>query len=116
SGGEARMMPVSPPNKNVTRNPSANSIGVSNVMDPRHMVPIHAKNFRPVGMAISIVVAAKNGRLTAPVTYMWWAHTEIDSAAMASVANTGPLQPNSGLRLDTVMTSVMMPKNGKAMM
>ncbi|SKX78131.1 Uncharacterised protein [Mycobacteroides abscessus subsp. abscessus] len=32
----------------------------------------------------------KNGRRTAPVTYMWCAHTATDSAAIASVAYTRP--------------------------
>ena len=58
---------------------------------PRHIVPIQLKNFTPVGTAMSIVMNAKNGRLTAPVTYMWCAHTATDSAAIAMVANTRPL-------------------------
>ncbi len=67
------------------------SMGVSNVSDPRHMVPIQLKNFTPVGTAISMVMKAKNGSSTAPVTYMWWAHTVTDRAAMAIVAYTRPL-------------------------
>jgi hypothetical protein len=47
---------------------------------------------------------------------MWCAHTVIDSAAMAIVAPTMPLYPNSGLRLNTGITSVTMPKNGSATM
>src|SRR6478736_10455639 len=86
SGGEARMTPVRPPKTNETRNPSAKIIGVSKVTDPRHIVPIQLKNFTPVGTAISIVISAKNGSSTAPVTYMWCAHTVTDSAAMATVA------------------------------
>ena len=85
------MMPVRPPNRNVTRKPIAQSIGVSKVTDPRHIVPIQLKNFTPVGTAISIVMKAKNGSSTAPVTYMWWAHTATDSAAIAIVAKTRPL-------------------------
>ena len=34
---------------------------------------------------------AKNGSRTAPVTYMWWAHTATDSAPIAKVAKTSPL-------------------------
>ena len=34
------------------------------------MVPIQLKIFTPVGTAISIVIRAKNGSSTAPVTYM----------------------------------------------
>ena len=80
------MTPVSPPNRKVTRKPSAQSIGVARVSLPPHIVPIQLKNFTPVGTAISIVMIAKKGRSTWPVTYMWWAHTETDSAAMAMVA------------------------------
>ncbi len=32
----------------------------------------------------------KNGRSTARVTNMWWAHTATDSIAMPSVAATSP--------------------------
>ena len=35
------------------------------------MVPIQLKNFTPVGTAMSMVMNAKNGSSTAPVTYMW---------------------------------------------
>ena len=80
------MTPVRPPKTNEIRNPRANSIGVSNVTDPRHIVPIQLKIFTPVGTAISIVISAKNGSSTAPVTYMWCAHTATDSAAIAIVA------------------------------
>ena len=108
------MTPVRPPNRNVSRKPNAHSMGVSNETEPPHMVPIQLKNFTPVGTAISIVMRAKYGRLTAPVTYMWWAHTAMDSAAMAMVAKTRPLYPNTGLRLKAGMISEMTPKNGSA--
>ena len=39
---------------------------------------------------MSIVMKAKNGSATTPVTYMWCAHTVTDSAAIARVANTRP--------------------------
>ena len=58
---------------------------------PRHIVPIQLKNFTPVGTAMSIVMKAKNGRSTEPVTYMWCAHTVTDRAAIAIVAYTRPL-------------------------
>ena len=83
SGGEARITPVRPPNRNVTRNPIANSIGVSNVSCPRHMVPIQLKNLMPVGTAIRKGMNEKNGSSTAPVANMWCAHTVIDRPAMA---------------------------------
>ncbi len=40
-------------------NPSTNSMGASNEIDLRHMVPIQLKNFTPVGTAMSIVISAK---------------------------------------------------------
>ena len=54
--------------------------------EPRHIVPIQLKIFTPVGTAMSIVMSAKNGSSTEPVTYMWCAHTVTDSAAIAIVA------------------------------
>src|SRR6266496_1529500 len=91
TGGLASSTPVRPPKRNVTRNPTAKIIGDSNVMDPRHMVPIQLKNLMPVGTAIKNVITLKKGRRTAPVVNMWCAHTVRDSAAMDSVASTMPL-------------------------
>ena len=54
--------------------------------DPRHIVPIQLKIFTPVGTAMSIVISAKNGSSTDPVTYMWCAHTVTERAAIAIVA------------------------------
>ena len=54
-------------------------------------MPIQLKNFTPVGTAMSIVMKAKNGSSTWPVTYMWCAHTVTDRPAIAIVANTMPL-------------------------
>ena len=79
-------MPVRPPNRKVTRKPSANSIGVSNVIWPFHRVPIQLTNLMPVGIAMRNVVREKNASSTAPVAYMWCAHTATDSAAIAMPA------------------------------
>ena len=54
------------------------------------MVPIQLKNFTPVGTAIRKVMNEKNGSRTAPVTYMWCAHTATDRAAIDRVAYTRP--------------------------
>lgn len=51
----------------MTRKPIANSIGVSKVSWPLHMVPIQLTNLIPVGTAIKNVVNEKNGSSTAPV-------------------------------------------------
>ena len=90
-GGEARMMPVTPPNRNVIRNPIVNSIGGSKVSWPFHMVPIQLKNFTPVGTAISNVMNEKNGSSTAPVANMWCAQTARDRNPIARVAPIMPL-------------------------
>src|SRR3954454_25016104 len=115
-GGEASSTPESPPNRNVTRKPSENSIGVSKLNCPRHIVPIQLKNLIPVGTAMRKDRNEKNGSSTAPVANMWCAHTVIDRAAMPTVAPTRPTYPNTGLRLNTGITSEMIPKNGKATM
>ena len=52
-GGEARKMPVMPPIRNTRMNPSAISMAVDRVIDPRHMVPIQLNTLMPVGTAIS---------------------------------------------------------------
>ena len=70
----------------MTRKPAENSIGVSKVSWPFHMVKVQLKNLIPVGTAIRNVMKLKNGSSTAPVAYMWCAHTATESAAMDSVA------------------------------
>ncbi len=52
---------------NRNRNERANSIGVSNVRDPRHMVAVQLKIFTPVGTAISMVL---NMKKTCPASGM----------------------------------------------
>ncbi len=47
---------------------------------------VQLKIFTPVGTAMSIVVSAKNGSSTEPVTYMWCAHTATERAAIEIVA------------------------------
>jgi hypothetical protein len=91
SGGDASITPVIPPSRNVSRNPIANSIGVSKVIRPPHIVPIQLKNLTPVGTAMRNESPLKKGSSTAPVANMWCAHTPIDSPAIASVARTMPL-------------------------
>ena len=80
------MTPVRPPKTKLTKNPKLQSIGVSKVIEPFQRVPIQLKIFTPVGTAINMVVKAKKGRSTWPVTYMWCAQTVIDNAAIAMVA------------------------------
>ena len=66
-------------------------MGVRMAMLPPHIVPTQLKNLTPVGTAIKNVMKEKNGRFTAPVTYMWCAHTATDSAPMSRVAPTSPM-------------------------
>ena len=56
----ASIRPEKPPIVNRNRKPSENSIGVSNVIAPRHIVASQLKTFTPVGTAISIVANMKN--------------------------------------------------------
>ena len=90
-GGEASSTPVRPPNRKVVRKPTAQSMGVSKLSCPFHIVPIQLKNFTPVGTAMRNDRKEKNGSSTAPVANMWWAHTVIDRPAMLMVAKTRPL-------------------------
>ena len=55
-------MPVTPPKRKVIKKPRVNSMGVSKVIEPPHMVPTQLKNFTPVGTEIAIVMIAKKGR------------------------------------------------------
>ena len=85
------MIPVSPPNKKVIKNPTAQYIGVSMDIEPRHMVPIQLKNLTPVGTPIKNVINEKNGSNTCPVANKWCAQTDTESAAIAIVAAIKPL-------------------------
>ncbi len=89
--GEASITPVTPPPTKVTRKPIENFIGASKLSEPSHIVPIQLNTLTPVGTAISAEVSAKNGNTMSPVTNMWCAHTDVDSAPIASVARTRPL-------------------------
>ena len=84
------MIPVKPPNKNVTKKPITQSIGVSKVTWPLHIVPIQLKNLTPVGTPIRKVIKEKNGSSTWPLANMWCAHTETDNAEIAIVAAINP--------------------------
>jgi len=46
------------------------------------MVPIQLTNLIPVGTAMRKVVREKKASSTAPVAYMWWAHTTTERAAI----------------------------------
>ena len=85
------MIPVIPPNKKVTKKPITQSIGVSKVTWPRHIVPIQLKNLTPVGTPIKNVIKEKNGRRTCPLANIWCAQTATERAEIAIVAAIKPL-------------------------
>src|SRR5499427_10306135 len=116
-GATDRMSPVKPPIVKTKMKPTANSIGVSNVIEPRHMVASQLKIFTPVGTAISIVAYMKNSCPVTgmPTVNMWCAHTMNDRMAIDAVAYTIEAYPNSGLRENTGTTWLMMPKPGRIM-
>ena len=86
----ARIRPVKPPMVNTKMKPTANSIGVSNVIEPCHIVAIQLKIFTAVGTAISMVAYMKNSWPVTgmPVVNMWCAQTMNDRIAIELVAYT----------------------------
>ena len=81
---------MKPPMVNTKMKPTANSMGVSNVMEPFHMVASQLNTFTPVGTAISMVAYMKNNWPVTgmPVVNMWCAQTMKDRIAMDAVAYT----------------------------
>src|SRR5260363_114365 len=70
--------------------PTANSMGVSKLSAPRHIVAIQLKTLTPVGTEISIVAYIKNNSLDTgmPVANIWCAQTINDRIAIAATAYT----------------------------
>ncbi len=85
-----RIRPVKPPIVNTNRKPIANSIGVSKLSAPRHMVATQLNTFTPVGTAISMVAYMKNNWPVTgmPVANMWCAQTMNERMAIDAVAYT----------------------------
>lgn len=86
--GVASINPEKPPMVNRMTKATANSIGVSKVSAPCHMVLTQLNTLTPVGTAISKVAYMKNSSPTSgmPTTNMWCAQTMNDRKAMAPVA------------------------------
>ncbi len=82
------MMPVSPPIRNIDRNPNVNSMGEANRIRPPNIVASQLKNLMPVGIDTSRLAVAKNKSTVRlmPTQYIWWAHTPRLMKAMAMVA------------------------------
>src|ERR1700737_5353670 len=111
-------MPVSPPIRKTKMKPIANSIGVSKLNEPRHIVAVQLKTFTPVGTAIVIVAYMKKSWPVTgiPVTNMWCAQTMNDRIAIDEVAYTIDEYPNNGLRENAGITWEIIPKPGRIMM
>src|SRR5690606_1459220 len=89
-GATARISPVKPPMVNTKIKPMANSMGVSKVKDPRHIVATQLNTFTLVGIEISMVAYMKYSCPVTgmPVANIWCAQTRKDRMAMAAVAYT----------------------------
>ena len=90
TGTSESTRPVKPPTVNMKIKPMANSIGVSKVIDPFHIVATQLNTFTPVGTAISMVAYMKKSCPAAgiPTVNMWCAQTMKESIAIDDVAYT----------------------------
>src|SRR5258707_15896351 len=81
---------LKPPQVKRIRKPMANSIGVSKLSDPFHIVATQLNPLTPVGTAISVVAYMKNSWPVTgmPTVYMWCAQPMNDRMAIAEVAYT----------------------------
>src|SRR5262249_29139733 len=79
-----------------------------------HIVAIHAKNWTPLGTAISRLTAAKNDSASAgmPVANMWWTQTPKLMKPMATSAVTIHRYPAMGRRENTGMIIEIIPVAG----
>jgi hypothetical protein len=59
-GAMDKIKPVKPPIVKTKMNPTAKSIGASNVMEPLHIVATQLNTLTPVGTEINIVAYMKN--------------------------------------------------------
>ncbi|MNP72085.1 hypothetical protein D3C76_1685610 [compost metagenome] len=84
----ASISPEKPPMVNRMTKATANSMGVSKVSEPSHMVVTQLNTFTPVGTAISMVAYMKNSSPTSgmPTTNMWCAQTMKLRKAIDAVA------------------------------
>src|SRR5260363_336515 len=94
------MSPVKPPIVKTKIKPTANSMGVSKLSAPRHIVAIQLKTLTPVGTEISIVAYIKNNSLDTgmPVANIWCAQTINDRIAIAATAYTIEIKKKRGVR------------------
>src|SRR5690606_3054709 len=90
AGVIANINPENPPMVNNTTKAMANNMGVSKLMEPRHMVATQLNTFTPVGTEISMVAYIKkiSAPTGMPVVNIWCAHTKKLNPAIAPVAYT----------------------------
>src|SRR5688572_9300486 len=103
---------------NIPTRPTANSMAVSNLSLPPHIVANQFRIFTPVGTAMNMVDSEKavTARGPMPETNMWWAHTPQPMKPMAIPENTMNGYPKIGLRENTGMISDTMPNDGRMRM
>src|SRR3954447_16463370 len=117
-GTAPSMTPERPPITNIDRKPSANRNGVLKCNLPFQIVASQLKILIPVGTAISSVVTIIGTRNhdAMPETNMWCAHTLNPRTTIAISDSAINRYPNTGLRENTAMTSLMIPNPGSIMM
>src|SRR5688500_5895601 len=90
TGVAAMKIPDRPPMMNIETNDSAFSVGTSNRIDPRQIVPSQLKTLIELGSAIIIVETMKAVASVGfmPLTNMWCAQTTNPSPAIAAIEKT----------------------------
>src|ERR1700730_19221137 len=111
TGAIARMTPVTPPTTKTKRKPTANSIGVSKLSEPFHIVAVQLNTLTPVGTPTSSDAYMKNScpATGIPTVNMWCAHTAHDTMPIAHVAHTIERYPNRALRETFGLHSALSP-------
>src|SRR5438552_11794669 len=97
------------------RNPSVNSIGVLNRIEPPHRLRNNIVRMIIEGIDIMIVVVWKKALMAVPipVMYMWCAQTMKERNPTANTDQTMGLYPMMGLRVLLASTSVTIPSAGR---
>src|SRR5690554_5864897 len=114
----ATMMPVMPPRRKVTRKAMAYMSAAVKRIWPPHNVAIQLNILMPVGTPMMNEVTENTLFATGPrpVVNMWWLHTAKPMKPMKMPESTMTGYPNSGLRENVGMISLMTPKAGRMMM
>ncbi len=118
TGVEAMKMPLNPPIVNSITKPTANSIGVVNLIAPPHIVAIQLNTLMADGTAMISVVIMKLMPSAGfiPDWNMWWHQTMNPRKAMAMMANTMAWYPKIGFLAPLLITSDTIPNAGRIRM